>query len=240
MRARNCLAEALDPHYPIPACATKRASRPCNDRVAARFAIAVATDDVDGRERQTQYRAASQDGAGRRGRRVPKGGSRSRPGAGRRGAGAAGVRARRHHEPAADLGSRPVDPGRNVRDHGGSGRARCPTRLFSRPFRMPRLAFRLGRAGARRADVEDRLPRRPHADRQGAASRARRDPNSARRRADLHRRRDGGKDRRSRRRRRRTGAFGRQGVYVSGGLQLSRAMRLSRDRAPHRRRIRRL
>ncbi len=50
VRARNCLAEALDPHYPTPACATKRASRPCNDRVAARFAIAVATDDVDGRE----------------------------------------------------------------------------------------------------------------------------------------------------------------------------------------------
>ena len=112
--------------------------------------------------------------AARRDRRVHP--ARPHAGAADRGRQArpADLRARRHHEPPADLGYRLPAAGRDVPRGGRDRRARRAARLFPRAERVPRLALGLGRRRARRPDGAHRLPRRPHADPQGAEPCARR------------------------------------------------------------------
>ena len=81
---------------------------------------------------------------------------------------AADLRARRHHEPAADLGPRLPAAGRDVRRRGRGRRARGAARLLPRPRRGARLALGLRHHGAEAADDRDRLPGRAHPDRPGA------------------------------------------------------------------------
>ena len=114
--------------------------------------------------------------------------------------------ARRHHEPAAALGHRLPAAGRHVPRGGRDRRARRAARLLPRPRRMPRLALGVAGRAARRADGRDRLPRRPHPDRQGPRARAPRDRSAEGAGAGVRRRRHGGADRRSLRRRRASSA----------------------------------
>ena len=79
-------------------------------------------------------------------RRIPRGGA-ARAAPGRRRSRAADICARRDDEPAADLGSRAVAAGPDVRGAGPAWRPRRPARLLSRAHRMPRLALRV--AGTR-------------------------------------------------------------------------------------------
>ena len=80
----------------------------------------------------------------------------------------AAVRHGRHHEPAADVGPGAGLPGGDVSRNGAHRRPRCSARLLSRLRRMPGLEVgeRPHCPGA--AHDRHRLPRRQHADRQGA------------------------------------------------------------------------
>ncbi len=117
--------------------------------------------------------------------------ARRDPGARRR-ARTAHIRARRHDEPAADLGLALSLQGQHVRGGGGSRRARRAARLFPRPGRMPILALRLAGRGARRSDARHFRARRHYAMAPRARPCARRSEGGAGRGAGLRRRRDGG------------------------------------------------
>ena len=143
---------------------------------------------------------AGRDLAARRDRRVPRAGAqRSAPADAAGPARPADLRARRHHEPAADLGYRLPAAGRHVPRGGRDRRARRPARLFPRPRRMPRLALGVATPrAARRADgrgstAAAATPRSARCWRMRAARREQRQGAGA----GLRRRRHGGDDRRS-------------------------------------------
>ena len=103
---------------------------------------------------------------------VSRSGARARAVAAGRPARPADLRARRHHEPAADLGHRLPIAGRHVPRGGRHRRPRRPACLFPRADRMPRVAMGVADGEARGPDGADRLPRRAHADRQSPRPRA--------------------------------------------------------------------
>src|ERR1700722_2962169 len=121
---------------------------------------------------QGQERRADEPRRRREHRRLRRGGEKgSRAGPVR--PRAADLCPRRLHEPAADLGPRPIAAGEDVPGRLRPWRARCATRLFPWAERMPRVQFRLRRAGAQGADEPHRRARRIDADPQGARPRAR-------------------------------------------------------------------
>ena len=70
------------------------------------------------------------------------------------------------------MGHRLPAAGRHVQRDRGDRRPRRAAGLLPRARRMPRVALGFGCAASRRPDGEDRLPRRPHPDRQGLGARA--------------------------------------------------------------------
>ena len=120
-----------------------------------------------GRVRQNRFAARDKIVGFGRHRRLRRQGPRD-VAACRRRQGPAGVRARCHHEPAADLGYGLCAAGRHVSRGGVAGQSRYPPRLLSRPQRVPRLGVDFRQRATGEADEQDRLPRRQHPDRQGA------------------------------------------------------------------------
>ena len=131
------------------------------------------------RYQDCQDRCRTAGGVAGRNRRIPRQGARDGAGGVVGPARAAGIRARRHHEPPADLGLGLPAAGPDVPGSRFDRRARRAARLFPRPERMPDVGLGGAAGAARRADGEDRLPRRPYPDRPGAASMCARNPRSA-------------------------------------------------------------
>ena len=107
----------------------------------------------------------------------------ARPGGRGRQARPAHFRARRHHEPAADLGSGVRAPGRYVSEAAAVGGLDIQLVYYRGLGGMPRLALDGGAGAVRRADVAHRLPRRPYPDRKSSRPRPPREttrPRSAR------------------------------------------------------------
>ena len=159
---------------------------------------------------------------GRRRGRAPRGGGLPGPGQGRRAAAgrrAAGVRARRDDEPAADLGPRLLAAGGDVRGGGAGRRARGAARLLPRPRRGAGLALGDGRGRADAADDRHRLPRRADPDRARARACRARGGEAAGGGAGLCRGRDGGGRRPALRARGRARGARHAGVHVPRGAR---------------------